>query len=215
MTQTRKPKSFKSRGAAGPIEFTLDEDAPYFAIPAIFAEEFGKFMEFQAAIAAAASKINRTDKDGDKKDDEKTDPDEIRKAVEEIVNQSLLGLSMVLLDESLERMNVRVKSREKPVDVGTLSDIFSYLVNIYNGGTGDAEADATDPSSDGANESVTSLALTGGSSEADSSSATSPSTSEPVAQPQDAAPAAVIPAASTEAPAPETPAPVAEPTTTA
>lgn len=191
MTQPRRTKSFTSRGAAGPIELILDDDPPYYAIPAIPATQFGPFMRIQTSIQEAVAPFNDQDNP--------PTPEQAGDAIDKVVTLSLEGLTMVLDDESLSRMTDRVSDRAHPVDVTTLSQMFAYLASIYSGGSGDEKRDDADPSSGGAAESAGSLALTGGSSEAVSSSETSPSTTAQVA-PAAPADAPVIPTTATEAP---------------
>lgn len=202
MTQPRRTKSFTSRGAAGPIELILDSDVPYYAIPAIPATQFGPFMRVQTSIQEAVAPFSDRENP--------PTPQQAEEAISKVVNLSLDGLAMVLDDESLARMTERVSDRMNPVDVTTLSQMFAYLASIYSGGEGDEKTDDANPSSDGADASDGSLALTGGSSEGASSSETSLSTTEPVA-PAAVAAAPVIPATATEAPQ-TVPEPVAETT---
>ncbi len=186
MTQPRRTKSFTSRGSAGPIELLLDQDAPYYAIPAIPATQFGPFMRIQTSIQEAVAPFSNKERP--------PTADEAEQAINEVVHLSLTGLQMVLDDESLTRMTERVSDRQNPVDVATLSQMFAYLASIYSGGEGDDDKDNADPPSGGVDASAGSLALTGGSSAADSSNGVSPSTTDP-ATPAAAAP---IPVTATE-----------------
>lgn len=186
MTTTQPPKRrsrhFTSSFAQGPIELFLDDGAPLLAAPGIPATEYGKFMEVVTAVGKAVEPITG---------ENTPTPDEVAKALDEIVRLSLNGLEMVLTATSLEEVRGRVSDKERPLDVTTLSKMFQYLAAVYNGqdpGDDPEDLDAMDPPPADASDSPGSSAPTGTSSE-DDTSTTEPTSDDGTSSPADETPA--------------------------
>ena len=172
----RRTREFTSSFAQGPIELVLDGGAPLLAAPGIPASEYGKFMEVVTAVGKAVEPITG---------DNTPTPEEVAKALDQIVSLSLNGLEMVLVPASLEEVRERISSKERPLDVTTLSQMFQYLAAVYNGQNPDDDEETTqaDPQPADDNDSPGSSAPTGISSEDDTS------TTEPTSDDGDSTPA--------------------------
>jgi hypothetical protein len=174
----RRSREFTSSFAQGFIELVLDGGSPLLAAPGIPATEYGKFMAIVTAVGKAVEPITG---------DNTPDPDAVTEALDAIVRLSLDGLEMVLTPTSLEEIRERVSSKERPLDVTTLSKMFQYLAAVYNGQDPDGDTDdleSLDPPTADDNESPGSSAPTGTSSE------DATSTTEPTSEPGDSTPAA-------------------------
>lgn len=162
---TTRTRDFSSAASQGAITFTIDGEE-FSGIPAVPANAFGAFMELTSQIAKVGSRLNN---------DTEENRDNFNASMQEFIRLSLDGMEMVLQQESIDRIRGKVDSRENPIDVETLVEVFSWLAEMYSTRrkAGQVEGTTDDPFTDDDSVSDTGSENTGGSSE-DNSSAEEP-----------------------------------------
>lgn len=134
-------KEYTTKGAEGPLTFLIDGEQ-YEAVPLLPADTFGSFMRVANTISETVPTIN----DKNKSVEEKT------AATEQFIRLTLDGLGLILLPDSVARITERVSSRERPLDLPFIAELFGDLTSYYMGvkeeGEPEDEAEAR-PTGDG------------------------------------------------------------------
>ena len=158
--------NFTTQAAGGPVTFSLDGH-PMKAVASLSADVFGTFHEVANHVSRSGAVLN---------DDKATD-DAKRAALNEFVAESIKGLDLVLFPESAEVIADRLKSKEHPISVPEIVQVFAALANHYTGTKDEEPARESEarPTEDG-NALPSSSVTTGTGSTAPSSPTESPST---------------------------------------
>ena len=157
---TTRTRDFSSAASGGAITFTIDGEE-FAGIPAIPANAFGAFMELTVRISDVGGRLNTSTEENKAA---------FNDTMAEFIRLSLDGMEMVLTQDSIERIRGKVESRDNPIDVETLVEVFGWLAEMYATSRKDGQEEGTpdDPFTDDDSASDTGSVATGGSSEVNS-----------------------------------------------